>query len=122
MHREFLPANSPLVVAFVVASGLSAFSLPASADDAASAPSHAERHEKMQEAREAFKERFDAADANHDGQLTKDEAKSKMPKIYEHFDEIDTARKGSVTKQDIAKWMKSQRQAHHGAASQRGTQ
>jgi hypothetical protein len=49
-----------------------------------------------------MQKRFAAADANGDGRLTKDEAKGKMPFVYKHFDEIDTAHSGSVGMADIA--------------------
>jgi Mg-chelatase subunit ChlI len=49
-----------------------------------------------------MQKRFAAADANGDGRLTKDEAKGKMPFVYEHFDEIDTAHSGSIAIADIA--------------------
>lgn len=39
-----------------------------------------------------------------------------MPKVYEHFDEIDTAHKGSISERDIAKWLKAQRGSRGGAA------
>lgn len=45
--------------------------------------------------------RFGAADANTDGRLTRDEAKSKMPWVYKHFDAIDSGKSGSVTMADI---------------------
>jgi hypothetical protein len=45
--------------------------------------------------------RFAHADANHDGRLTRDEARGIMPRVYAHFDEIDTARRGYVTEKQI---------------------
>jgi hypothetical protein len=47
-----------------------------------------------------IEKRFDAADANRDGKLTRDEAK-KMPRIAQRFDEIDTAHAGYVTKEQV---------------------
>ncbi len=41
--------------------------------------------------------RFAIADANHDGQLTREEANGRMPWVHKHFDAIDSARAGSVT-------------------------
>ena len=64
-----------------------------------------------------LKKRFDAADANHDGKLTKDEAKAGMPRIAEHFDEIDTAHTGAITMADIERWGMKQRAARKAAAS-----
>ena len=48
-----------------------------------------------------LQKRFAAADANHDGRLTRDEAKNGMPFVYQHFDEIDTAKSGSVSMAEI---------------------
>jgi hypothetical protein len=45
-------------------------------------------------------QRFDAADANHDGKLTREEAK-KMPRVAQRFDQIDTAHAGYVTKEQV---------------------
>ena len=106
MNRHTLTLIATLSVAVA-----SAVLSTTAAADPASAPSRAERREQMKQAKDAFKERFAAADANHDGKLTKEESKDKMPKVYEHFDEIDSARKGSVTPRDVGKWMRSQRDA-----------
>jgi Ca2+-binding EF-hand superfamily protein len=59
--------------------------------------------EKMQK---TMRERFAAADKNGDGQLTRDEANGKMPRVYDNFQIIDHDRKGYVTFQDIEKSLK----------------
>ena len=41
--------------------------------------------------------RFASCDKNHDGKLTKEEAKGCMPRIYEHFSYLDTESRGYVT-------------------------
>jgi Ca2+-binding EF-hand superfamily protein len=41
--------------------------------------------------------RFNAADTNHDGKLTLAEAQVGMPRVAQHFAEIDTAKKGYIT-------------------------
>ena len=56
-----------------------------------------------------MQQRFAAADANGDGRLTKDEAKGKMPFVYKHFDEIDTAHSGSVGMADIAAYARARK-------------
>ncbi len=66
--------------------GLASFVLaatPAIADDAS-------RNKEIQE-------RFAKCDINRDGKLTLDEAKSCMPRIYDHFSRIDEQNKGYVT-------------------------
>ena len=52
------------------------------------------------------KQRFEAADVNHDGRLTKEEAKTGMPNVYKNFDAIDTRKSGSVTLADIAAFVR----------------
>jgi Ca2+-binding EF-hand superfamily protein len=42
-------------------------------------------------------DRFASCDKNHDGKLTKEEAKGCMPRIYDHFSFIDSDGKGYVT-------------------------
>jgi hypothetical protein len=60
--------------------------------------------------------RFHKADANGDGQLTRDEAKNGMPMVYRHFSEIDTDNRGYVTLAQIASYL----EAHPQAARPRG--
>lgn len=62
-----------------------------------------------------LQKRFAAADANADGQLTREEAKGKMPKVFKHFDAIDTAHKGVVTLADIQAYAIAQRGTRQGA-------
>jgi Ca2+-binding EF-hand superfamily protein len=57
-------------------------------------PRRAARAEK---AKAELEKRFAQADANQDGKLSREEAKDKMPKVYEHFDEIDSGKSGFVT-------------------------
>jgi hypothetical protein len=46
-------------------------------------------------------ERFAKCDANHDGKLTREEAKGCMPRIYSHFGYIDSSNKGYLTVAEI---------------------
>jgi len=62
-----------------------------------------------------LQKRFAAADVNGDGRLTRDEAKGKMPLVFKHFDEIDTAHSGSVSMADIQAYAIAQRAARKGA-------
>lgn len=57
-------------------------------------------------------ERFNAADANHDGKLTLDEAKAGMPMVARNFDQIDTAHSGSITLDQLAAFAKSHGRPH----------
>ena len=56
-----------------------------------------DRAAKAEKAKEKIEEKFKAADTNHDGKLSKDEAKAGMPKVYEKFDDIDTGKTGFIT-------------------------
>jgi len=85
----------PLALAASLGLGLG---LAASPTFAQSAGAKADR---AQQAMAQLEQRFKNADANGDGQLTKEEAKGKMPRVYQHFDEIDTGKKGYLTLDDI---------------------
>jgi EF hand len=65
--------------------------------------------ERGQKMAAELQKRFAAADANGDGRLTKDEAKGKMPFVYKHFDEIDTAHSGSVGMVDIVAFARTKK-------------
>jgi Ca2+-binding EF-hand superfamily protein len=46
-------------------------------------------------------DRFVSCDKNRDGKLTKQEAKGCMPRVFDHFSDIDTDNKGYVTVSQI---------------------
>ncbi len=46
--------------------------------------------------------RFSQADANHDGKLSLEEAKSGMPRMAAKFDKIDSAHTGYITLKQIS--------------------
>ena len=46
-------------------------------------------------------DRFAAADVNHDGKLTLEEATGKMPKVARNFDKIDKTKRGYVTLDEL---------------------
>jgi hypothetical protein len=60
--------------------------------------------------------RFAAADANHDGRLTREEAEGKMPMVARSFDQIDKAHRGYVTQEDIQAFMRERLSQHRGGA------
>lgn len=63
-------------------------------------------------------ERFAAADTNHDGKLSLDEAKAGMPMVARHFDEIDSAHTGGVTLEQMNAYAQSHMgQRRHGGAN-----
>jgi hypothetical protein len=55
------------------------------------------------------KDRFAAADTDHDGMLTKAEAQKGMPFVAKHFDEIDAVKAGKVSVADITKFIEERR-------------
>jgi len=66
--------------------------------------------ERAHQMRERMAERFKAADTNHDGKLTLEEARAGMPMLAKNFDQVDTARTGSVTLEQVMEAMKKMRQ------------
>ena len=50
-------------------------------------------------------DRFAFCDKNHDGKLTRDEAKGCMPRVYEHFSYLDPGNTGYLTIAQIEKKM-----------------
>ena len=74
-------------IRILVACAFSALAMTANADNAS----------KNRE----IAERFAKCDANHDGKLTKAEANGCMPRIYSHFDYIDSSKKGYLTVPEI---------------------
>lgn len=57
--------------------------------------------------------RFQKADVNGDGQLSAQEAQQGMPRVYKHFNQIDTAGKGYVTLQQIQEFVAARAAARH---------
>ena len=51
-------------------------------------------------------QQFQAADANGDGKLSKEEAKTGMPGVYRNFERIDTKAQGFITQEDLMMAMK----------------
>lgn len=57
----------------------------------------------------AIRVRFAQADLDHDGKLTREEARRGMPRVYASFDRIDRAHKGYVTVEEILAALKEAR-------------
>ncbi|CAB3766661.1 EF-hand domain-containing protein [Paraburkholderia humisilvae] len=64
---------------------------------------------RMQYAMQQLQERFGAANTTHDGKLTKQQAAGGMPRVAQHFDEIDTQKVGYVTLPQIEQFLMTQR-------------
>lgn len=58
-------------------------------------------------------ERFTKANTSHDGHLTLAQAKAGYPTIARHFTEIDTAKAGYITEDQIRAWEKAEREKRH---------
>lgn len=67
------------------------------------------------QAAETLKARFQVADANGDGRLTKAEAEGQMPLVHRHFEQIDSAGHGAVSLAEVERFA-----ARTVAARQRG--
>ena len=70
-----------------------------------------EQHREKSKAE--MKARWDKADANHDGALSREEANA-SPRLAKHFDQIDADKNGQVSTQEITEYMKSHRQRQGG--------
>jgi hypothetical protein len=65
----------------------------------------------QKEKKAAFEAKFRAADADHDGKLTRAEADAGMPELAKVWDKVDTKKKGYLTEKQI--------EAAYGAVSRR---
>ncbi len=63
----------------------------------------------------SMEERFAKANATHDGHLTLAQAKAGYPTVARHFTEIDAAKNGYVTEDDIRAWEKAEHDRRHAA-------
>ncbi|HEX7816027.1 hypothetical protein [Dyella sp.] len=55
-----------------------------------------------------IKQRFEKADTNGDGALDRNEAKA-MPRVAQHFDDIDADHDGKVSMQEIGRYLAAMR-------------
>ena len=60
---------------------------------------------RMERAMQQLQMRFSTANTTHDGKLTKAQAAAGMPKVAQHFDEIDMQKAGYVTLPQIEVFM-----------------
>ena len=75
------------------------------------------RSDRAQEMKDKLSERFNAADADHDGRLTRLEAEGKMPRVAKNFDAIDVQKRGYVTIEQIAAFAGQQMKKRKGRKS-----
>lgn len=67
---------------------------------------------KLQKLSDELQKRFAAADVDHDGKLTREEAKGKMPRVYKNFDAIDAEKTGYVTIEQISQFAETKFAEH----------
>ena len=84
--------------------GMALVGLPASAQTTPFGANGGARVERMMA---QVQSRFAAANTTHDGKLTRDQARSGMPMVAQHFDEIDTQQAGFVTLAQIEDFMRA---------------
>lgn len=114
----FLSSTRSRLMRAGVALALGATALLAEAQTPPAAPATAGAPSDARIAR--LQERFAAADANHDGRLTRQEAEGHMPWVASHFEAIDTAHAGSVSLQDIEAYAAQQMARRRGGKAAGG--
>lgn len=60
---------------------------------------------RMERAMQQLQARFASANTTHDGKLTREQAAAGMPRVAQHFDQIDAQRNGYVTLPQIEAFM-----------------
>ena len=85
----------------------------AAAPQAAAAPAPASA--PAPHPRVSMDQRFANANTTHDGHLTLEQAKAGYPTVAKHFTQIDTAKRGYITEDDIRAWEKAERDRRHEA-------
>jgi hypothetical protein len=68
--------------------------------------------QRMERMAQQLQTRFSNANTTHDGKLTRAQAEAGMPRVAQHFDEIDTQKAGYVTLPQIAAFMQERGAAH----------
>jgi hypothetical protein len=92
-----------VIAALVLCIVSAAVSVPASAQTMPGADGGARMERMMAQ----VQERFAAANTTHDGKLTREQAQAGMPKVAQHFDEIDSQKAGFVTLAQIEDFMRA---------------
>ena len=68
--------------------------------------------------RRTLEQRFDEANTTHDGHLTEEQARARMPSVARDFAAIDTGHAGYVTLQQIRDYSHAKRAARRAAKAQ----
>lgn len=94
------PATAPAVTAPAVTA-------PPASSAATPPPAHRRGY--------TLQERFEMANTTHDGHLTQEQARAKMPSVARDFADIDTSHRGFVTVDEIREHRRAVRAAHRAA-------
>jgi Ca2+-binding EF-hand superfamily protein len=97
-QTPFRRATLPLALATCLAASVAASAV-------AQNPQNSSRAEQL---KAQMIERFQQADVNKDGRITKTEANGKMPRLYQRFDQIDKDGDGYVNQADIIGYVEKQ--------------
>jgi hypothetical protein len=68
-----------------------------------------DRGARREAAIEKLHEKFQSADADHDGLLSRDEAAKGMPRLAAHFDDADTDRNGRLSQAEVGAYVAKMR-------------
>ena len=60
-----------------------------------------------------MREKFDAADTDHDGLISRDEAAKGLPHIAKHFDAIDANHDGKLSMQELTQFVRNRHAARN---------
>lgn len=64
---------------------------------------------RVEKAGAKMRERFEAADLDHDGLLSRDETAKGFPHLSKHFDAIDVNHDGKLSTAEIAQFLRNKR-------------
>jgi Ca2+-binding EF-hand superfamily protein len=79
---------------------------------ATAATAQASDDARLQRIQEELQQRFTQADTNHDGLLSREEARDGMPRVYKRYDDIDSQQSGALSLEDITRYLLQQRDKH----------
>jgi Ca2+-binding EF-hand superfamily protein len=65
--------------------------------------------DRVEKAGAKMREKFEAADTDHDGLLSRDETAKGFPHLTKHFDEIDANHDGKLSMVEIAQFLRNKR-------------
>ncbi len=85
-------------------------------------PQYEEIKKHRQELRERAKQRFNAADTDGNGFLSREEFAHLRPNAAQYFDEIDQNQDGELSEQEVARFFRQRMRQQHQRARQMDSQ